>query len=282
MPRVRDQTFRAAASARRLAGASNPGETGARILRAPPPYVPAVPHAFRLKLERYARLTGRAPEVAGLLLKSSRGFDPGMHLLRQGEPAGQVFIIKQGWTFTGSSRPDGARQVHDVQIPGDVAGLPNYLMPFTLNDVTAITRVEVFEIKADRLAEATAEDPELLHFLLWLLSRDIAVAGEHLIGIGRRTAIQRTAHFILELATRLRLAGVDTDIGFACPLTQYLLGDTLGLTSVHVNRTMRALRTAGLVQHHCGWIRLPDKARLANLAMFDSTYLDCATQSPSS
>lgn len=282
MPCVQDQTFRAAASARLRTGASDPGETGARILRAPPSHIPAMPHAFRFKLEKYARLTGRALESADLLLRSSRRFDPGMHLVRQGEPAGQVFIIKKGWTFTSSSRPDGARQVHDVQIPGDVAGLPNFLMPFTLNDLTAITRVEVFEIKADRLAQATAEDPELLRFLLWLLACDIAVAGEHLIGIGRRTAIQRTAHFIMELATRLKFAGVETEIGFDCPMTQYLLGDALGLTSVHVNRMMRELRTAGLVHHHCGWVRLLDKARLANLAMFESAYLDCATQAPSS
>jgi len=82
------------------------------------------------------------------------------------------------------------------------------------------------------------------------------------------------AHFILELATRMRLAGVGTELAFPCPMTQYLLADALGLTSVHVNRMMRELRSAGLVQHRRGWIRLLDRERLMDMARFDSAYLD--------
>lgn len=274
MPRNADRAFRAEASLRSQVPKPDSLETGLDMSGVRHSSVLPLPEAFRYKLERYARLRGRAPKSMDALLKSSRGFEPGVQLLCQGERAGQVFIVKQGWTFTSCSQPNGTRQIHNVQIPGDVAGLQNLLMPFTLCDLTAITRVEACEIGADCLAEAAATDPELAHFLLWLLACEIAVAGERLIGVGRRTAIERTAHFILELAARLKLAGLETENAFACPMTQHLFGDSLGLTSVHVNRMMRELRTAGLVHHQCGWLRVLDRERLARMAMFDSAYLD--------
>ncbi len=231
---------------------------------------------FARTLERYERLTGSSPYSICSLTKSIRSFEPGMQLLCQGERAGSAFIIERGWTFSSSLQPSGARQILDVQIPGDVAGLHSLFTPYALHDVTAITRVEVYEINAHLLAEAIARDPGLAPFLLWLSTGKFAVAAERLTDLGRRTALERTAHFILELATRMRLAGIGTEFAFPCPMTQSLLGDALGLTSVHVNRMMRELRVAGLAHHHCGWVRLLDKKKLADLAKFDSTYLDCA------
>lgn len=232
--------------------------------------------AFRFRLARYARLRGRAPTTIGVLMKKPSRYEPGMHLLSQGESGGKAFLIKSGWTYTSSSKSSGARQVHDVQIPGDIAGLHGLVMPFTLYDVTAMTRVEVCELSVDHLVDAMAEDPELSPFLLWLLACEHAVAGERLIDLGRRTAIERIAHFILELATRLKLAGTETSASFVCPMTHYLIGDALGLTSVHVNRMLRDLKAAGLVQHHCGSMHVMDRAGLVSLAKFDSTYLDCS------
>lgn len=240
-----------------------------RMRRSPPP------HPFGYKLERYERLSGRVPVSFRSLLNSNRSFEPGTSLLRQGEPASKIFIIDDGWTFSSSSQHSGARQVLDVQIPGDTAGLPGLLRPFTPHDVTAITRVDAFEISSAQLGEALIDDPDLSPFLLWLSAGELAVTAERLTDLGRRTALERTAHFILELSTRSRLVGAGSGSAFHCPMTQYLLGDALGLSSVHVNRMMRELRTAGLAHHQRGWMRVLNHRKLVQLAGFDGAYLEC-------
>jgi CRP-like cAMP-binding protein len=85
-----------------------------------------------------------------------------------------------------------------------------------------------------------AEFPHLGSAILWATSRDEAITVEHLASIGRCTAIERTAHFFLELSERLRLVGLAQATEFACPLTQYDLPDALGLSAIYVNRVLRA------------------------------------------
>src|SRR6185369_9387132 len=109
-----------------------------------------------------------------------------------------------------------------------------------------------------RMIRVFSEFPRLGAALLWAVSRDEAVMVEHLVGIGRRSAIERMAHFFLELGQRLQLVGMATDTKFECPLNQYLLADALGLTAIHVNRVLRQLREQGVIKL-CG---------------FDSGYLD--------
>ena len=97
---------------------------------------------------------------------------------------------------------------------------------------------------------------------------------EHLVGIGRRNAVERTAHLLLELGARLTLVGLGTKAGYDCPLSQYLLADALGLSSVHVNRCLRELREDGLLTFRNGRVDLTDFNGLVALADFDQDYLD--------
>jgi CRP-like cAMP-binding protein len=97
---------------------------------------------------------------------------------------------------------------------------------------------------------------------------------EHLVNIGRRNALVRTAHLLLELGLRLQLVGLGSDSGFACPLNQYLLADALGLTAIHVNRVLRQLRERGLVTFREGSVVIHDLAGLRALAEYHSGYLD--------
>ncbi len=97
---------------------------------------------------------------------------------------------------------------------------------------------------------------------------------EHLVGIGRRDAHARVAHFLLELGSRVALVGMGDKTGHACPLTQYLLADSLGLSAVHVNRVLRQLREDGLVTCRDGYVAFDDYERLVVRADFDPAYLD--------
>jgi CRP-like cAMP-binding protein len=109
---------------------------------------------------------------------------------------------------------------------------------------------------------------------MWAASRDEAMVVEHLVNVGRRNAAERMAHFLLELGARLTLVGLGSREGFACPITQYLLADALGLSAVHVNRVLRQLREAKILTFRDGFVGFENYDRLAEFAQFDPTYLD--------
>jgi CRP-like cAMP-binding protein len=118
------------------------------------------------------------------------------------------------------------------------------------------------------------EYPRLGAALLWAASRDEAMVVEHLVNIGRRSSLQRTAHFFMELAERLTLVGLATGTEFKCPLSQFVLADALGLTSIHVNRTLRQLREKKLLTLRKGVVTIHDLAALRKLAGFQGGYLN--------
>jgi len=97
---------------------------------------------------------------------------------------------------------------------------------------------------------------------------------EHLVGIGRRDANARMAHFLLELGSRLALVDMGSKKGYDCPLTQYHLADVLGLSAVHVNRVLRQLRENGLLTFRDGHVTFQNYDGLVDLAEFDPAYLD--------
>jgi CRP-like cAMP-binding protein len=121
---------------------------------------------------------------------------------------------------------------------------------------------------------AFEQQPRLGVAFLWAASRDEAMVVEHLVNCGRRSAMVRTAHFLLELGLRLQFAGLGSDAGFACPLNQYLLADAVGLTAIHVNRILRQLRERKLLTFRDGHVTFHDLPRLCQLAGHHTGYLD--------
>jgi CRP-like cAMP-binding protein len=97
---------------------------------------------------------------------------------------------------------------------------------------------------------------------------------EHLVNIGRRSALERTAHFFMELTERLSLIGLASEAEYRCPLNQFVLADALGLTAVHVNRVLRQLRELDLLTLRRGSVRIHDLNRLRELAGYQGGYLN--------
>ena len=97
---------------------------------------------------------------------------------------------------------------------------------------------------------------------------------EHLVNIGRRSALERTAHLFMEMAERLSLVGLATEAEFDCPLTQYVLADALGLSPIHINRVLRQLREQKLLTLRKGNVKLHDLNGLRKLAGFQGGYLN--------
>ena len=97
---------------------------------------------------------------------------------------------------------------------------------------------------------------------------------EHLVSVGRRTALERTAHFFMELAERLTLVGLATETDFKCPLSQFVIADALGLTAIHVNRVLRQLRELGLLTLRSGTVQIHDLGKLRKLSGYQGGYLN--------
>jgi CRP-like cAMP-binding protein len=226
------------------------------------------------KLGNFVALSDAELEVLAGLHRRRRSFAAGRDLVHQGQTHQAAYILAEGWVCSYKLLRDGSRQIVDFQIPGDFLGLRSVLFRTADHNIEPVTPVEASEVLESDLLQAFATTPRLATAVLWAASRDEAMVVEHLVGIGRRNALERTAHFLLELSARLTLVGRGTREGFACPLSQYQLADALGLSAVHINRVLRQLREEGLLTFQKGQVTIHDVDRLAELAEFDRAYLD--------
>ncbi len=208
------------------------------------------------------------------LQKRRRTFVAGRDLVHQGQSDQAAYILMSGWACSYKILRDGQRQIVDFQVPGDFLGLRSVLLYLSDHSIEPVTDIEVTEVLVSDLIGAFSRTPRLAMAIFWAASRDEAMVVEHLVGIGRRDAAQRMTHFLLELGARLSLVGMGSKAGYACPLTQYLLADAIGLSAVHVNRVMRHLREKELLSFRDGFVTFIDYARLTEFADFDPTYLD--------
>ena len=229
---------------------------------------------FAQKLGAYVALSEPEFEVLAALHTRRRTFPADQDLVHEGQAKRSAYILARGWACSYKDLRDGTRQIVDFQVPGDFLGLRSVLFRTADHNIVPITPIEASEVFDSDLIDAFSRTPRLATAVLWAASRDEAMVVEHLINIGRRDAVERTAHFLLELGARLMLVGLGTKDGYDCPLSQYLLADALGLSAVHINRSLRQLREKGLVTFRDGKVIFDNFDGLVELAEFDNTYLD--------
>ena len=226
------------------------------------------------KLGAFVALKDCELSALASLHKRRRIFTAGRDIIHQGHLGQAAYILASGWACSYKLLENGRRQIVDFQIPGDFLGVRSVLLNVSDHSIESVTDIEVTEIDSADLRKALAQTPRLATAVLWAASRDEAMVVEHLVSIGRRDAAERMAHFLMELGTRLTLVGLGNKDGYACPLTQYLLADALGLSAIHVNRVLRQLREAGMVTFRDGFVAFDDYDQLAKFAQFDPSYMD--------
>ncbi len=229
---------------------------------------------FARKLGAFVALSDEDLSTLERLHQRRRKFVAGVDLVHQGQTDQAAYILAKGWVCSYKLLPSGGRQIIDFQIPGDFLGLRSVLFRTADHNIEPVTKVEASEVIMSDLLDAFTRTPRLATAVLWAASRDEAMVVEHLVGLGRRDALERTAHYLLEFGARLMLVGLGTKAGYACPLSQYLLADALGLSAVHVNRVLRQLREKNLLTFQKGHVTIHDFDGLVALADFDKGYLD--------
>lgn len=228
--------------------------------------------ALEKKLSAFADLP--RDEIGMLISERARVLLADEEELSQGISDHHAFIILEGWVASFKLLEDGARQIIDFHIPGDFLGLRTILLRTSDHSFVPVSDVTVCRIAKQDLVDTFQKSPRLAAAVFWAASRDEAIMVEHLINIGRRDALTRTAHYLLELGARMRLVGLGTFKEYDCPATQYQLGDALGLSAIHINRTLRKLREMGLLTFQDGRVVFDDLDELIKLANFDIGYLD--------
>lgn len=197
-------------------------------------------------------------------------------LVAIGDEVRHVYVVISGWAMRYKLLPDGRRQVLSFALPGDFVCLDACILKHAEYAASLLTNAEVAVIEVTQMIEMASEFPELNAIVLWSTGREESTFMERLVSLGRRSAYERTAHVLLELYRRQRVIGLADEDSFAFPVSQAIMGDLLGLSTVHVNRTYRRLMQNGLISVHVGGrptIEIHDLDALYDVADFDEGYL---------
>lgn len=230
--------------------------------------------ALARKLNAFLPLSTDELRYLADMQSKPRNVKRGENLTHEGQTGHKAYVIQEGWACSFKILPNGTRQIINFPFAGDCVGLRSVLLRTADHSFTAVTDAIVSEVVSTHLLKYITEFPRLGIALLWAASRDEAMNVEHLVNVGRRDAIERMAHFFMELAERLTLIGKVIDNEFCCPLNQYALGDALGLSAIHANRILRQLRERNLVTFRSRRVTIHDLSALQALAGYQSGYLN--------
>jgi CRP-like cAMP-binding protein len=225
-----------------------------------------------------ARPPRRAPHVDNLFDAWACGarhlkFPKARDVVVNGGHCDCIYFNHDGWLARYKILHTGSRQIMDFILPGQIFGVPACLFQHAPYSVLTITDTTVSAIPFDMVDNVFERDPALANALFRCVVQEAAILGEHLIDAGRRSAYERVSHLLLELFVRLNKSHLDSEMTLSIPLTQELIADALGLSAVHVNRTLRALREDKLIAMDGRSITIVDFEKLSLLSDFDKSYL---------
>jgi CRP-like cAMP-binding protein len=193
---------------------------------------------------------------------------PGAELVVEGGSSDLPRFVLSGWAACQRVLPDGRRQIFRFILPGDVFGAPSGAA--ALWSVVALTSMELVQAEAAIAQARSGQAPGIARSLARARAIDDQLLLDHMVRLGQQTAYERVAHFLLELQRRLRVAGLGDAQRFPLPLTQEILADALGLSIVHVNRTLQQLRRDRLIELRSGVAILLKPDELASLCEYDA------------
>lgn len=224
------------------------------------------------KLNLRDELSSRERDLLASVLEPERHHPNGVDLIRPGARPDHATLLVSGFCGRYGILRDGRRVFSAIQVAGDFIDLFGLLIPQLDYGVVALTPCVTSAVSHERLRRITEDQPHLTR-LLWLeTALEGAVHREWLLGMSQ-DAGGRLARFLCEMITRLELVGLVADDAFDLPLTQGQLGQVLGMTAVHLSRTIKALRATGLVEWKGHHLRVLDRERLMEAGQFDPTYL---------
>ena len=217
-----------------------------------------------LSLEEQRTLAG--------VIGSPQLVDAHTDLVRQGEVADKLLLIVNGWACRYTSTREGGRQILAILLPGDLCNLDSLLFDRLDCGVRTLTRASVATLPRESALALATQHAGIAKAFTWLAFVENAMLGKMALALGRQSAKEKLAHLLCELSVRVGTQGED-EHKFELPLNQEQIADALGLTSVHVNRTLQLLRAEGLVATERRTMTLRSVSKLRQIGGFDPHYL---------
>lgn len=226
-----------------------------------------------LKLERRDTLSADEKAALAKVLDPPRRVPAGIDIVCEHARPDHSILLIDGFCSRYTTLSDGARQISQIGVPGDFVDLHSLVMKQMDHGVVTLTDVVIRHAPHAALRVLTETQPHLTR-LLWLDTVvDGAIHRQWLAAMGRRSALAQMAHLLCELYLRLEAVQEAAEGRMRLPLTQSVLADILGLSTVHINRVLSELREAGLIRWTSKSVDILERERLWAFAEFDPTYL---------
>lgn len=227
-----------------------------------------------LFLSRRDDLTEEEIAAISAMTVNTQEFDAGTAMIRQGDRPPSSLLVLEGFAARAHYLADGKRMISALHVAGDFVDLHSLLLDQMDHDVTALTPCRVALTPHAELRRVTERMPHLGR-LLWLSTViDAAMHRTWIVALGRMSPLSHMAQFLCEMYVRLDIIGQTSDHSYRLPITQIDLADMLGLSVVHVNRTLQELRSTGMVSWVGANVTIKDWDGLRELGQFEPSYLN--------
>ena len=233
-------------------------------------------HPLTPLVQRWSRHADLSPDDREAILNlpfTRKRFGKEAYMVREGQHTNECQVLLKGFAFRQKLLRNGTRQIISIHIPTEFVDLQNGLLGLADHNVQSVDGSEAAVIPRGSLLElSNARAP--IRQAMWMDTLiDASIFREWVVNVGRRDSRARIAHLLCELAFRLEKIGEGGDGRFDFPLTQEQIADATGLTSVHTNRTLQALRKEGLIELTSRSLAVLDWERLRQVGDFDELYL---------
>lgn len=195
---------------------------------------------------------------------------PGATIIRENTKSIHLFTLLSGWAFRYKTLEDGRRQIINYALPGDFLGLQASISDEMNHGVDTLTDAVLCVFPRDRLWTLFTQHPQISYDITWLAAREERTLDEHLLSIGRKTAIERVAYLLWYLFDKARDVGLVKDDKLDLPMRQAHLADTLGLSLVHTNKTLQKLREKRSIVLQEGSLRIVNEDALKLLGRIET------------
>jgi CRP-like cAMP-binding protein len=202
-------------------------------------------------------------------------------IVRERELATHSCLMLAGYSIRSKLMATGDRQIVAIHMKGEMVDLQNSMLKVADHSVQMLTAGKVAMIPREEIIRLTLDRPTIGH-AMWIDTLvDASIFREWIANVGRRDSRTRIAHILCEFSLRLKVAGLGKEDHYELPMTQEQLADATGMTSVHVNRTLKALEKDGLIDRaNPRSIHIGDWRKLAEVGDFDSNYLHLRDNEP--
>ena len=229
------------------------------------------------RLAQHLSLTYAERDALRWLERREKQFIAGKVVVREGEETENLYIVASGWLHGSLRLQDGSRQILRFYFVGDLTNAFSIAWGQSAATLTAVSPCTLYQLPRAALGRLFRDHPRLGALLYGISASEHVALADRLSSIGRTAGMYRVATLLLDIRSRLRVVDGLTGATFELPLTQQDLGDAVGLTKAHVNRSLKSLEATGLLERDGKIIRIKDVDALSKLVGFKDRYGQIAT-----